>query len=351
MKIRSLLVLVLLTAAAVTAATVAVIRHDRPATISSGGDRLFPDLLDSLDRIATVSVRHAGGALTIERSPPSETSPAWRLKERGGYPVDADKVRAVVIGLASLEKVEPKTAQPDRYARLGVEDVDAVGAGSREVSLFAADGRPLARLIVGEAAASVGDDAARYVRIPGEARAWLVRGGIDPGREPSDWIHRELTNLPAAVLKQIVVRRPGAPALTAVRPTAESEVFAVSGLPSGARIKDDRELGGIASVLAALELEDMRPADGFDFAAGSTVRGEFTTFGGLVVTVDVADVGGEAWARFSARGVPVAGVVDATAAEQAAALNARLAGWAYRLPQWKVAPLRRGWEELIERGR
>ena len=71
----------------------------------------------------------------------------WFVAEKGNYPAAAGKVRQIVLGMADLALVEPKTRPI--HPRLEVDDP---GKGkSTLVTLKDKAGTPLAELIIGNA--------------------------------------------------------------------------------------------------------------------------------------------------------------------------------------------------------
>ena len=47
---------------------------------------------------------------------------AWGLEDRGGYPVQVTKLRGMLTALTELRLVEPRTTDPAKFGRLGLED-------------------------------------------------------------------------------------------------------------------------------------------------------------------------------------------------------------------------------------
>jgi hypothetical protein len=352
MTLRSLILLVLVTVATVIAAAVAVLGRDRPETAVAAGERLFPDLADRIDRLAALGVRNRNGTVTIRRG---ETG--WELVERAGYPVSFEKVRETVLGLATLEKVEAKTRRPDLYPRLGVEPPDAEGAASRELSLLDADGGVIARLIVGKPVFGLGGEGGLYVRLPDEDRAWAVRGSLDPGDEPRDWVERTLLDLEAGDIVRIAVTHPDGERLTIVREPEAGGPLALAGIPPGRRLARADELRALASVVADLSLEDFRPASEVAVVEEKAVRARFLRRDGLAVAMTVADAEDGKWlvveaevdySAAAARAEQTSGTDDA--AQEAARINARAGGWAFKVLSWKVGPLLKRAADLTEPG-
>ena len=128
-------------AAAVTFIVLAVLltqSRDRSTSAAASDERLFPALAETINEISSVVVEHPDGTLTLERD-----GTDWGLAEKGGYPVDGAKVRALLLGLVDATKVEVKTASADRYEMLGVQDLDREGADGTRVTLEGGAGTPL----------------------------------------------------------------------------------------------------------------------------------------------------------------------------------------------------------------
>ena len=68
---------------------------------------------------------------------------------------------------------------------------------------------------------------------------------------------------------------------------------------------------------------------------------KFTTFGGLVVTVDILDKDGNGWLRLTASG-------EGAAAAQASELNAKLSPWVYVVSSYKAKTLQTKLADLLE---
>src|SRR5690606_9131811 len=86
---------------------------------------LFPGLSDRINDIAAITIK--GNKHTVELKQAGEQ---WVLASSDNYPALVNKVRAVAINMAELRQLEEKTANPDMYSRLGVEDPDSNDASS-----------------------------------------------------------------------------------------------------------------------------------------------------------------------------------------------------------------------------
>ena len=112
---------------------------DQRAAGGVDGRAMLPELARQSSSLGSLELTKAGEKLTLERA-----GEQWKLKERGGYPVLGDKVRALVVQLANAKLVEPKTAARERWSLLELEDPAGKDARSSLVRLL--DGRVLLEL-------------------------------------------------------------------------------------------------------------------------------------------------------------------------------------------------------------
>ncbi len=148
------------------------------------GEKLSPGLLEKINDVAVMSIEHEGDAVTFVK----DSAGNWSLMESAGYPADKERLRNALIGLAGLEKIEPKTALPEYYADIGVED-SGVNAKSYLVTLLDADGGQLLNLLIGKSTSGIRWNGQGYfVRKPDEAQSWLVRGAADVTGGMLSWV-------------------------------------------------------------------------------------------------------------------------------------------------------------------
>ena len=149
------------------------------------GRPLLPDLIDRINDIEVISIEHGGKTMTFLHNAGGN----WSLMEEDGYPADKERIRNMLIGLARLEKIEPKTALPEFYTDLQVEDNTAENSKSYLVTLLNAEGEQIAGLLVGKNISGVTWDGQGYfVRFPNDAQSWLVRGSVDVTGDKHTWL-------------------------------------------------------------------------------------------------------------------------------------------------------------------
>lgn len=332
MRIRSFLILALITVLVTAAAIVASIGNSRPHSSIAAAGPMLPGLSERLGDVAAVVVREGGKTLTIHRT----GSGGWGLAEYGDYPARIDKVRETARALVQLEKAEAKTTRANRWSRLSVDDVDAAGSTAKELILRNTAGETVADLIIGKSGAGVGGERNLYVRVPGEAQAWLVRGTVDADAKPGTWVERGLINVPAADVQQIRIVHPDKSTLTLVR-EGEGGGFRVAELPAGGKgkLKRPDAVNELVEAVADLQLEELAPLAGQPFPPDKTLRVTVTRTDGAVIAFETAEQNGEQWLRF----------VDGKAP---AGLPAAASTMAFRVPIWKIAPLDKKVSDLLE---
>jgi hypothetical protein len=268
------------------------------------------------------------------------------------------------------------------YSRLEVEDASGDAARSTQVTLMDAKGTVMADLIVGKMETGVPSSdpfnpppsdgvQRRYVRKAGEAQSWLAKIDLAPPGEALELVERNVLELRNERVKAATITHPAqgdAPAevVSVSRANDKETAFAIANMPAGMKPKDEFAASRVAQALSFLTLEGVKPAAEIDFNAPGAVRGVFDCFDGTSVTVTMVEEGGKPWARFEVTYVeppaqaPAAGA-EANAAElteaqkairesvkkDAAALQAKVAGWAYQLPEFKATQFKTRLAELL----
>lgn len=330
---------------AVAAAGISVALQPGYGDTGAAGQRMFPDLLERVNDVASVVIEAAKGTLSVTRR-----DGGWVLAEGDGYPARAGKVRAVVVGLARLTYLEPKTRRKDRYAKLNLRDPESEDALSRRLTLKAAGGEVLARVIVGRRNFSFQADGAVYVRKPDDAQSWLARGTLELGTQPSDWLRPMIVDIKPGRIARVVVRHADGKTVVASRASPEDKNFTIENLPAGARLKSESAADNFSLALENLQLVEVRKADAIAFPEDATVKAEITTFDGLTARLTLAEVDGKDWLRlsFSARAAGKESADGKDVAKEAADLAVRTEGWVYRISGYRAVDLKKRMADLIK---
>jgi len=235
-----------------------------------GGGALFTDLKPALGDIDEIRLsRGDGSRTTLKRG-----ADGWSVVERS-YPADGARVRELVLNLAAMKVIEPKTSDPANYAKLGVEPADSPTATSTLVELVA--GKKTWPLLVGKSA----EGRAVYVRKPSEATSALAEPSISADPDQKRWVDRQITDLPGAEVHDIAVTPASGPAYLLTRARRGDADLALSPVPKGRKAASPMSINGQAEALAAFNFDDVHALD--NPAPTFTDKATWRTFDGQVI--------------------------------------------------------------------
>jgi len=346
MKPRALVSFAVVTAV-VTAAALVTVANRYWISTAAATVKPFPGLLDHINDVTEIDVKAKDGTTVIKR-----TDTGWAMADKHDYPVQAEMAKGAVIGFGEMEFTERKTARPDRYARLGVEDPNGKGAKSRLVTLKDAKGKTLAELIVGRPREGrMGGQGGLYVRRPGEMQSWFAPANFEIPVNPAVWLEPRIIHVNPKRVARITTVQPDGETLVLYKDTPETPHFAFKNLPPDKKLKGEAVADDMNSILSVIDLVDVAPQSEVDFSK-KTWHAQVETFDGLSVKVDLIDRGGKPWARLSATAqkplVDRDGQPDdaqkflktvAEVEKEAAGINARVGNWAYELQGYQAAKL------------
>jgi hypothetical protein len=334
MQKRSFLVLLFATLVLVAAAIYALVGGDRAVSPATEARRMFPGLSARLGDLAWIRVSR--GAMKVDLN---LVSGRWAVIEKGNYPAASGRMRQLLLGLADLTLVEPKTERPELFARLDLDDP----SNGRSTLVTAQDrtGQTVAELIVGKARRDRlgGGSDAVYVRKQVGDRAWLARGSLDLPGDVIGWLDRSIVDIPAGRVASIALTAEDGAML--VLPRDADGRFSVADMPEDAKLKNAAALVEPAAALAGLDLDDVKPASALPVPQSGVTQAVFAISGGLTVTLRLFAHDGADWIAVAASG-------SGDAEKDAAALNARTARWLYAIPAARAKLLRTRLADLVE---
>ena len=334
-----------LTVTALGSLLLAAVVHTRADSWSSGGAtglKLLPTLQRDMSRLSTITIKQGTQSITLERK-----GEAWSVKDRGGYPVQGERVRALLLRLADAELVDRKTRNPDRFAMLELADIGGAEAKSRLLALADDKARPLAELLIGKRSVEqfAAGKGGTYIRKPGDRETWLVNAEIDINPAVNTWVDTTVFEAQIAQVKRVEVDLGGAERVIIDREAgkpAGKDAYKLAGMPEGKKLKSEYTLEDLVNAFARVELEDVRKP--VPPAAGATVpvSAVYETENGAKITMRVRSDGDARWAIIEATGA------ESDAKTAADAVNKRTAGWEFRLPGWKYDQIYKKQNDLIE---
>jgi hypothetical protein len=322
--------------AIILAALAAVALRSRDGAVSdaAAGQPALPGLADKLASVNFIRLRRGDATVNFKRS-----GEAWTVVEKGGYPADQERVRKLLLQLAQLELVEPKTDRSELLARLDLDD--PANGTSTLVAVQDRSGAPPWQLIIGRRRPNdiAGGEEGVYVRKPDSPQAWLARGAFALGGDARAWLDRRIIDIAPTRVASVVLTASDGSSVTVAR-TSSDLPFAIDGLAADARPKPDQALAAPAGVLDALTLADVKPAPAPLMADEDGTTAALTTFDGLVVGLRLAPPDRGDWLAVEISGFGVG-------EDAAKALNARLAPWRFAIPADRAKLLRTTLSDLV----
>jgi hypothetical protein len=310
----------------------------RPGTDFGHGEKLFASLGSKLDSAASIEIIRHDGRFSVQRK-----GDTWIVPEKDGFPARPELIRQTLAALTEMEIVEAKTGKPELFERLNLNDPADQDAKSIRMTVKDAGGGVLADLLIGKkrtgtatAAGSTGDSQMLYVRRADEQRTWLVQAQIDARASAVDWTARDLIDISMEDLAKVELTGADGEKLTLTR-VADAKDFTVENIPEGRKPKTGWNVNQLGTTLETLNFEDVQVASSVSLPA-NPASGRFEGKDGLVVTITLAQKDKDAWALIKAEGNP----------EKAAAINAKVEGWAFRLPDYKRERLQKTINDVLE---
>lgn len=333
----------------------AVLVSEDTDAIPGSGQPLFPDLMSRLNDIEIIQVESAKGRYLLKRS-----GKDWVAPDKHGYPANGDKVHKLLLGAAGLNRVEPKTSNPELYSKLGLAESGEESSRATTYSISSGSDSTLVSLMVGKSAPAKGDPdlSEFYVRLPDQPRVWLVEGKLPTGDSLGDWLQREIAGVDRARVRQVRVQHASGEVVTVLRESSTDDQFRLKDGAAGKSVDGQWKLNDIGRVFSSLDMEDVLPRREASIEGEPSLVVSMQTFDGLEIRMRVFGSGKDAMALLEAGIVsekaetaaqeqvasPSAGEVR----EEAASLNARWKDWAFVLPEYKVSALARTQSELLK---
>ncbi len=283
------------------------------------GTLAFPGLAPRLANAQKIELTRHGQATTLNRD-----GDTWRIEQSGGYPARGERIHELLTGLTELRLVEERTADPARYADIGVDDPAREGSTAAQLRVLDGQGGVIAELILGRRRVRTQGNVPEsiYVRRPSEQKSWLAEGRMVADADPQLWINRDIATLAPDRLRRVEISRTGEPPLVLAR-AGEVDAPLEIVTPADHPVADRTSLDEVARSFDMLTFIEVRhAADAPGEALGET---KFTYTDGLTITAWPQRDGQVLWVKLRAEGD----------SDEAKGFQARWDGWAYQLGVWK----------------
>jgi len=293
MRKKALIILILLTLVVVAAAV--IVRKDTN-DVAGAGERLFPSLLDDINDVTTVVGVGAGETFTLARE-----GDRWVVSEKHGFPADQDKARRLILGMARLVRIEPKTSNPDLYEKIGLDDIHAEDGNAVQYSFKNAAGDTLAEVIIGNSRLGRADPQTDeyFVREPDQAQTWLVQGKLADAVGVIEWLDSSVLSIERDRIRRVTARHPDGTEVIVSKKKPSQQTFDLLDIPEDAQADPKWKLNDLGRSLASLDLEDVIPASQAS-VPDDGLRVEMITFDGLRVILRSVKDGERTLARVEA---------------------------------------------------
>jgi hypothetical protein len=335
------------------------------------GGPLLPDLQARVNNVDAVRLQsQEGGVINLVRQ-----GGIWVVQNHYSYRANPDRVSILLKQVATLEKIEPKTAKPQNHARLNLDDPAGENALGTRITLKA-NGEEVADVVIG-LVSPPDHGGGTFVRLFSEDQTWLAKDEVKPRRRLLDLLDRSVVNVDGRRIRSVDIQRSAVKndekePITISKETPSQDKYNLSAsIPAGFQPKADHELSSIARVPDFMVLEDVKPAT--DLKWDHPVETIFETFDGLRLTFRSAvQKDGKVWSSVAAattnRSLNLDDYIVANKAadteagriagqmrtpeelaEEVERLAGRLNGWAYRLTDYKAKRLTATSQEVIEK--
>lgn len=340
---RTVLILLVLAILGVGAAVYGISSRTNVQTTDFNGERLFPGLLEEARTVTEVEVIQSGTALTFDRK-----DNQWVLRESGGYPVHTNLVTKVILSISSMELLEAKTAMERRLPTLNLGDPSDPKSNSQRVILKNDQGDVLADIVVGSANYFLPETTTggMYVRRPGEMQSYLVRGLVDIGEEPRNWLVRDIVDIQADQVARAEVTQPDGEKLIVVPEEGVTGGFSFANMPEGRKLKSQFAPRNIAALVSGFVLNDVRRSAETPLDDDEAYVANFLIKTGMTIDMRIWRVADKQYLRISADAGTAA--PDSDAAKLAAEINARAEGWTYIIPEYQYEQISKKMADVTE---
>ncbi len=331
MKIRTLAVTAGVLAALAAAAVLAGRSQSAPPADPRVGTRLLDP--DAVARAAALRLGDQGKTIILNRS----ADGSWTDASYYGFPVDFSKLSGFTGDLAAAKVERLVTSSPASLARLGFKDT--------EIAFLDASGRPVWSASLGKSP----DSGGRFVRFPGEDRAYLASLNSWIDTDPKAWANAQLIDVKPGDVARIRAGFDGGAAVTLSRARKDAD-WTSDSTPARQRVAADK-VASLLATLGSLRFSDTSdPADPQAAAARRNARAfALTTFDGRTFAISLGRKPEGKAPKGSAAGTPAGPVFALVSSPDAAApVNGLMAKRAFQVDDYSYTSLPQKPAELFE---
>jgi hypothetical protein len=297
---------------------------------------LMPGLAASVNEVDHVRISAAGegASTTLQRK-----GDRWVVLEYSSYPANWETLRGLLADLSQAQVIEKKTANPEFYPRLGVEDPSSPGASGMLLEFDDTIGTPA--LIIGNRAQ--GRDG-RYVRLQDEASSVLIDRQFEMPLDAVSWLNRDIIDIADSSVVEVVITHADGEQITIRKVSAEDTDFELLGMPEGRELQSNWTVNSIGGGLQGLSLDAVSPESDVDWTGSTTLR--MLTADGLQIDAELLAVEELRWIRLEASASTEE--IDDELDSRIEEINQRVSGWAYQIALYNFDAMNKRMSDLLK---
>ncbi|MDH5692747.1 MAG: DUF4340 domain-containing protein [Gammaproteobacteria bacterium] len=300
---------------------------------------LLPALKSHINEVAAIDIQQGEKTLRLKKN-----GEAWIVAEKQ-YPADFNKIRALLLELFELKKLEAKTKKAESYAKLGVQDITKDSPG-KQITIEDNTGTRVTSVILGND--KPGMPPMLYARLKDDPQSWLVSGRVSLNVDSSHWLNKELANVSQAEIKRVEVRHPNSATYSIAKEKKEDKEYLLKNKGKSKEFKSQNEALGIARSLASLNFADVVPAKSKELNEKNAIVSLFDTFDGLRVQIKSYAEKDQYWSIFSASKTDEKNV-DTVVQQKIDSLNSKWKDWVYRVDNFKFNAYTKKLDDIVKK--
>ncbi len=274
---RIILIALAVIAAALVAVALQVRNSDRVSDLQSHPLLDDPQLAE-LAAVEQIELAHAGQQVVLQRD-----GEAWTVASRDHFPLQRERLAALLLALREARVIEAKTSNADYHARLGLTEGESSDSALR-VSVKAGDGG--FGVLFGN---KVGSD--QLVRFTGQDQVWLVNRALSMSANPQDWLDLQVSQIPLEQVATAHWRYADGEELQLDKASEGDYNFK---LADGEGAGHERELNSMVLALADLRAQNVALRSAKQL--GEPVLGmQLSSWSGATLAASLYDVDGAYW--------------------------------------------------------
>ncbi len=252
---------------------------------------VLPELLENLERLDRVEIRSNDGNVNLVKE-----NSRWGVSEKQGYPADVSGLSALLNDLAVARIVEYKTARPENFSVLEVDDIERDGSKARLVSGYGPDYS--FSLLIGKSAVK---RSGQFVRMPENNQVWLTDKPLEVESTAVGWLKSDLVDIdPEDIVSVERYDETGARLYSAVREEGKDSLV-LQEIPEGRELRYETVTDMLARALTSVRLTDVKRHTEDEWS--NSARTRFTLADQGVIVVHTGNAGNAGWLHIEAEGI------------------------------------------------